>query len=167
MVSVTGSIRTGSRVMELAAKNITKVSLELGGSAPVIVMPDADIDLAGPLDQGVSAAQHRQVCGAADRTYVMDKVADEFTDRLAKSMGEATYGNSLVEEGRDLGPLVSPTQLEAVSGRVDRAVADGGRVVGRRQAAEESPGGQLLPGDRHRRLPPGHADRPRGDHSVP
>jgi len=145
MVSVTGSIRTGSRVMELAAKNITKVSLELGGSAPVIVMPDADLDLAVKSIKACRLLNTGQVCGAADRTYVHKSVSDEFTDRLAKAMGQATYGNALVDEGRDLGPLVSARQLEAVSGRVERAVADGGQIVVGGKRAEDMPEGNFYP----------------------
>ena len=75
MVTVTGSIRTGSRVMELAAKNITKVSLELGGSHPVIVMPDADLDLAVRSIKAGRLLNTGQVCGAPDRTYVHENVA--------------------------------------------------------------------------------------------
>jgi lactaldehyde dehydrogenase/glycolaldehyde dehydrogenase len=145
MVSVTGSIRTGSRVMELAAQNITKVSLELGGSAPVIIMPDADMDLAATSIKACRLLNTGQVCGAADRTYVMDTVADEFTDRLATVMGQATYGDALADDGRDLGPLVSARQLEAVSGRVDRAVADGGRIVVGGKRAEDRPDGNFYP----------------------
>ncbi len=145
MVSVTGSIRTGSRVMELAAQNITKVSLELGGSAPVIVMPDADLDLAVKSIKACRLLNTGQVCGAADRTYVHRNVGDEFTDRLAEAMGQATYGDSLVEEGRDLGPLVSARQLEAVSGRVERAVADGGQIVVGGKRAEDRPEGNFYP----------------------
>ncbi len=145
MVSVTGSIRTGSRVMELAAQNITKVSLELGGSAPVIIMPDADLDLAVRSIKACRLLNTGQVCGAADRTYVDKHVAAEFTDKLAIAMGEATYGNSLVDEGRDLGPLVSARQLEAVSGRVNRAVADGGQIVTGGRRAEDMPEGNFYP----------------------
>lgn len=145
MVSVTGSIRTGSRVMELAAKNITKVSLELGGSAPVIVMPDADLDLAVQSIKACRLLNTGQVCGAADRTYVHNSVSEEFTDRLATAMGQATYGNALVDEGRDLGPLVSARQLEAVSGRVERAVADGGHIVVGGKRAEDMPEGNFYP----------------------
>jgi lactaldehyde dehydrogenase/glycolaldehyde dehydrogenase len=145
MVSVTGSIRTGSRVMELAAQNITKVSLELGGSAPVIIMPDADLDLAVRSIKACRLLNTGQVCGAADRTYVDRHVAAEFTDKLAIAMGQATYGNSLVDEGRDLGPLVSARQLEAVSGRVDRAVADGGQIVVGGKRATDRPEGNFYP----------------------
>ena len=145
MVSVTGSIRTGSRVMELAGKNITKVSLELGGSAPVIIMPDADLELAVQSIKACRLLNTGQVCGAADRTYVHAKVGDEFTDRLATAMGQAKYGNALVDEGLDLGPLVSERQLEAVSGRVERAIADGGQIVTGGKRVEDRPEGHYYP----------------------
>ncbi len=145
MVSVTGSIRTGSRVMELAGKNITKVSLELGGSAPVIVMPDADLDLAVEAIKASRLLNTGQVCGAADRTYVHQDVSDDFTARLATAMGKARYGNALVDEGLDLGPLVSARQLEAVSGRVERAVAEGGQVVTGGKRAQDKPEGHYYP----------------------
>ncbi len=145
MVSVTGSIRTGSRVMELAGKNITKVNLELGGSAPVIIMPDADLELAVQSIKACRLLNTGQVCGAADRTYVHAKVGDEFTDRLATAMGQAKYGNALDEEGLDLGPLVSERQLEAVSGRVERAVADGGQIVTGGKRVEDRPEGHYYP----------------------
>ena len=145
MVTVTGSIRTGTRVMELAAPNITKVSLELGGSAPAIVMPDADLELAARSIKASRLLNTGQVCGAADRVYVAEPVAAEFTDRFAKAMGEATYGDALLEEGRDLGPLVSARQLDAVSGRVEQAIADGGRVVVGGKRVEDRPEGHYYP----------------------
>ena len=145
MVTVTGSIRTGARVMELAAKNITKVSLELGGSAPVIIMPDADLDLAVRSIKACRLLNSGQVCGAADRTYVQKGVGDEFTEQLATAMSQATYGNALVDEGRDLGPLVSARQLEAVAGRVDRAVADGAQIVTGGKRADDMPEGHFYP----------------------
>jgi len=145
LLTVTGSIRTGMRVMELAAKNVTKVSLELGGSAPVIIMPDADLELATQSIKACRLLNTGQVCGAADRTYVHQHVGEEFTERLATAMSQATYGNSLMEEGRDLGPLVSAPQLEAVSGRVEKAVADGGQIVTGGKRVEERPEGHFYP----------------------
>jgi lactaldehyde dehydrogenase/glycolaldehyde dehydrogenase len=145
MVSVTGSIRTGARVMELAAKNITKVSLELGGSAPAIVMADADLDLAVASIKACRLLNTGQVCGAADRTYVHERVAAAFTDKLATAMSQARYGNALVDDGIELGPLVSARQLDAVTGRVDRAVADGGQVVTGGKRAEDRPEGHFYP----------------------
>jgi lactaldehyde dehydrogenase / glycolaldehyde dehydrogenase len=145
MVSVTGSVRTGSRVMELAAKNITKVNLELGGSAPAIVMADADLDLAVRSIKACRLLNTGQVCGAADRTYVQDSVADEFIERFAAAMGATRYGSALTDERIDLGPLVSARQLEAVSGRVERAVAEGGQVVVGGAPATDRPEGHFYP----------------------
>ena len=145
MVSVTGSVRTGARVMELAAKNITKVNLELGGSAPAIVMPDADIDLAVRSIKACRTLNTGQVCGAADRAYVHERIADEFVDRFAKAMGSMRYGNALTDGGIELGPLVSPRQLEAVSGRVDRALADGAQAVVGGRRADDRPEGNFYP----------------------
>ena len=145
MVSVTGSIRTGERVMELAAKNITKVNLELGGSAPAIVMADADLDLAVRSITSCRLLNTGQVCGAADRTYVDRRLADEFTDRLGEVMSKKRYGNALEDDGIDLGPLVSRRQLEAVAARVDRAVEDGGQIVTGGKRAQDRPEGHFYP----------------------
>ncbi len=76
--------------MELAAKNITKVSLELGGSAPAIVMPDADLDLAVTSIKASRLLNTGQVCGAPTGSTWIGRVADEFTDRFATAMGETT-----------------------------------------------------------------------------
>jgi lactaldehyde dehydrogenase/glycolaldehyde dehydrogenase len=121
------------------------VSLELGGSAPAIVMPDADLELAARSIKDSRLLNTGQVCGAADRVYVAEPVAAEFIDRFATAMAEATYGDALVEEGRDMGPLVSARQLDAVAGRVERAIADGGRVVVGGKRAEDRPEGHFYP----------------------
>jgi lactaldehyde dehydrogenase / glycolaldehyde dehydrogenase len=145
MVSITGSVRTGSRVMELAARNITKVNLELGGSAPAIVMPDADLDLAVRSIKACRLLNTGQVCGAADRTYVHEAVADEFVDRFSTAMGETRYGSALEDGQIDLGPLVSQRQLEAVAAKVDKAVADGGQVVVGGKRVLDRPEGHFYP----------------------
>ena len=96
MVSFTGSVETGSKIMADAAKNITKVNLELGGKAPAIVVADADLDLAAKLDQGVAHAQHRAglqraragLCRPQDRRPVRREAGgrDE-VDPLRRSLG--------------------------------------------------------------------------------
>ena len=73
MISFTGSVETGSKVMEAAAKNITKVNLELGGKAPAIVMADADIDLAVEAVKNSRVINSGQVCNCAERVYVAGK----------------------------------------------------------------------------------------------
>ena len=74
MISFTGSVETGSRIMENAAKNITKVNLELGGKAPAIVLADADIDLAVNAIKNSRVINTGQVCNCAERVYVDEKL---------------------------------------------------------------------------------------------
>jgi len=145
MVSVTGSVDTGVRVMEAAAKNIIKVNLELGGSAPAIVMADADMNLAVESIKASRVINTGQVCNCADRVYVDKRVADEFTEKFVKAMSETKYGDPLVDEGLDMGPFVSGDQLKLVEGRVKQAIADGATVLtgGKRDAGR--PEGYFYP----------------------
>jgi lactaldehyde dehydrogenase / glycolaldehyde dehydrogenase len=78
MVSFTGSVETGSKIMADAAKNITKVNLELGGKAPAIVCADADLDLAARTLKAGRVLNTGAACNAPERIYVDRKVADEF-----------------------------------------------------------------------------------------
>jgi lactaldehyde dehydrogenase/glycolaldehyde dehydrogenase len=145
MVSVTGSVETGVRVMEAASKNIIKVNLELGGSAPAIVMADADLDLAVESIKGSRVVNTGQVCNCADRVYVDRRIADEFAERFAKAMSETPYGNPLVDEELEMGPLVSAEQLELVDNHVKKAIADGGTVLTGGMRAEDRPEGYFYP----------------------
>ena len=145
MVSVTGSVDTGVRVMEAASKNLIKVNLELGGSAPAIVMADADMDLAVRSIKASRVINTGQVCNCADRVYVDKRVADEFTERFVKAMSETKYGDPLVDEGLEMGPLVSAEQLSLVEERVKQAVADGATVLTGGKRAEERPDGHFYP----------------------
>jgi lactaldehyde dehydrogenase/glycolaldehyde dehydrogenase len=145
MVSVTGSVDTGVQVMQAAAKNVTKVNLELGGSAPAIVMADADLDLAVTAIKASRVINTGQVCNCADRVYVDKRIAGEFTERFAKAMSETKYGNPLVDEGLEMGPLVSAQQLELVDARVKRAIGDGVTVLTGGKRAEDRPEGYFYP----------------------
>lgn len=78
MISFTGSVDTGSRIMATAAPNITKLNLELGGKAPAIVLADADLDLAVKAIRDSRIINSGQVCNCAERVYVERKVADHF-----------------------------------------------------------------------------------------
>ncbi len=145
MVSLTGSVNTGVRVMEAASKNVTKVCLELGGSAPAIVMGDADLDLAVEAIKASRVTNTGQICNCADRAYVDRRVADEFTEKFAKAMGETPVRESLADEGLEMGPLVSAEQLELVDSIVKRAVTDGGTVLTGGKRAEDRPEGYYYP----------------------
>ncbi|SLN66506.1 aldehyde dehydrogenase [Oceanibacterium hippocampi] len=129
MLSFTGSVDTGSRIMALAARNITKVNLELGGKAPAIVMADADIDLAVQSIKGGRLLNAGQACNCPERIYVHRSIHDAFVDKLAKAMQASTYGDPLAEAGVDMGPLINAVQAAKVEGMVERAGKSGSEIV--------------------------------------
>jgi lactaldehyde dehydrogenase/glycolaldehyde dehydrogenase len=129
MVSFTGSVEGGIAIMRAAAENVTKVSLELGGKAPAIVMKDADLDLAVKSICDSRIINTGQVCNCAERVYVHEAVAAQFIEKMAAAMKNVKYGNPLVDADIDMGPLVSKQQLEQVEASVAQAIKDGATVV--------------------------------------
>lgn len=128
MISLTGSVAAGSAVMQAAAPNITKVSLELGGKAPAIVMDDAKLDLAVKAIRDSRIINSGQVCNCAERVYVHEKIASEFIERVTESMRSTRSGDPF-EHGVDMGPLVSKAQLARVEDAVKQAAAAGAEIV--------------------------------------
>jgi lactaldehyde dehydrogenase/glycolaldehyde dehydrogenase len=128
MVSLTGSVSAGSAVMQAAAPNITKVSLELGGKAPAIVMNDAELDLAVKAIRDSRVINTGQVCNCAERVYVHEHIADEFIERIRKAMRDTKSGDPFAD-GVEMGPLVSEAQLHRVESAVKQAVNDGAELV--------------------------------------
>ncbi|QKF67421.1 aldehyde dehydrogenase A [Arcobacter venerupis] len=128
IVSFTGSVPTGVKIMEAAAKNVTKVSLELGGKAPAIVMADANIDLAVEAIKNSRVINNGQVCNCAERVYVHKSIAKEFTEKITKAMSATTYGNPLTEEV-DMGPLINEAAVAHVQSLVDSAVKAGATIT--------------------------------------
>jgi lactaldehyde dehydrogenase/glycolaldehyde dehydrogenase len=129
MVSMTGSVEGGIEVMRAAANNVTKVSLELGGKAPAIVMSDADLDLAAKAIRDSRIINTGQVCNCAERVYVQESVADAFISKVTEAMEETKFGDPLAGVDVDMGPLVSKQQLESVDGAVHQAVKDGAKLI--------------------------------------
>jgi lactaldehyde dehydrogenase / glycolaldehyde dehydrogenase len=129
MISFTGSVETGSKIMSAAAENITKVNLELGGKAPAIVLSDANIDLAVGAIKNSRIINSGQVCNCAERVYVHRQIADEFIDRLVKAMKVSKFGNPLEDLSVDYGPLINQEGLRKVEGMVSRATGEGATVV--------------------------------------
>ncbi len=140
MVSFTGSVETGSRIMAAAAANITKVNLELGGKAPAIVMADADLDLAVKAVKSSRVINSGQVCNCAERVYVQSKVAAEFTEKLTAAMQATRFGNPLADASVEYGPLINEAGYQKVDTLVRSAVAAGASVVTGGKRAE-SPAG--------------------------
>jgi len=128
LVTFTGSVETGADIMRRASDNITKVSLELGGKAPAIVMNDADIDLAVREIVKSRIANSGQLCICPERVYVQSKIADEFITKYIQAMSRVTYGNPLTEQV-DMGPLVSQSHQRSVESAVNTAVREGAQLV--------------------------------------
>jgi aminobutyraldehyde dehydrogenase len=122
MISLTGSIATGQKMLEVAAQSLKRTHLELGGKAPVIVLDDADVEqvIAGIRSFGYYNAG--QDCTAACRIYASARIYDNFVADLASAVGSIKVG-SQDEAGVEMGPLVSSAHLDRVSGFVDRAAA--------------------------------------------
>ncbi len=142
IVSMTGSVEVGSSIMAACAPNITKVSLELGGKAPSIVMPDADLDLAAKAIFDSRVGNTGQICNNAERCYVHESVLEEFTAKVLEHFRNAKYGPVFEDDGFDMGPLINKKQLEAVDARVRRAVEQGARVLCGGEPDREAGGGK-------------------------
>ena len=151
-LSFTGSTEVGRKLLGVAAENVVSCSMELGGNAPFIVFADADMDEAVA---GAMVAKMRnggEACTAANRFYVQERVREEFCHRLATAMGMLKVGDGL-EEGVEVGPLVSAAALDKVDALVAGVLAEGARaVVGGKRLAR---GGWFYP-------PTVLADVPRG-----
>ena len=120
MVSLTGSVGAGQQTMSAAAPNITKVSLELGGKAPAIVMKDADIDLAVKSIIASRVINTGQVCNCAERVYVDKAIKETFMEKL---------GNPNEVADLDMGPLIEASALESMEKKVERAIQQGARLL--------------------------------------
>ena len=129
LITFTGSVATGTRIMQAAAANLTRVNLELGGKAPAIVLADADLDVAAKAIHASRVINTGQVCNCAERVYVERGAHDGLVARL-KALFEATrYGDPSKDEDLAMGPLVNKAGLDKVAAMVERAKADGVTVV--------------------------------------
>ncbi|MDD2435943.1 MAG: aldehyde dehydrogenase [Massilibacteroides sp.] len=129
MVSLTGSVEAGQQTMAAAAPNITKVSLELGGKAPAIVMDDADLDLAVKSIIASRVINTGQVCNCAERVYVHHKIKNVFIEKLIAGMKEVKIGNPAEQKELDMGPLVEEKALICVQKKVENAIRQGAKLV--------------------------------------
>ncbi|MDE6548188.1 MAG: aldehyde dehydrogenase, partial [Muribaculaceae bacterium] len=129
IVSVTGSVGAGESIMKDAATNITKVSLELGGKAPVIVFPDADLDLAAQAILDSRIGNNGQICNNAERLYVHKDVKDALTKKLIEKFEAVKVGDPFSADDIDMGPLVEARALESVEAKVAKAVEQGAKIL--------------------------------------
>jgi len=136
-VAFTGSTETGQRIMQLAASNVKKISLELGGKSPNIVFADANLEAAAWGALFGIYLNAGQVCQAGSRLLVQQEIHDAFLERFMALVGTLKAGDPL-DESTSLGPLVSEEQLRKVEGYVQ---------AGRQEKAKLLKGGQRITGD--------------------
>ena len=129
LVSVTGSVGAGESIMQAAAKNITKVSLELGGKAPAIVFPDADLEATAQWVLDSRIGNNGQICNNAERLYVHKSIKKEFTELLLKKFEQVRVGDPCADHSVDMGPLVEARALESVTAKVENAIKQGAKVL--------------------------------------
>jgi betaine-aldehyde dehydrogenase len=128
MTTFTGSTGVGRMVAQAAAKDLKKVSLELGGKNPQVIFPDADLDAA--LEKVVFGAYFNQgeCCNAGSRLLVHANVVDEFTERVVERAQDVAVGDPLHETTK-VGALISEKHLGVVSGYVDLGQSEGASVA--------------------------------------
>ena len=127
-LTFTGSTAVGKKLVEQSAEQLLRLSMELGGNAPFIVFEDADVDAAV---EGAMLAKMRNIgeaCTAANRFFVHDAVADEFSSKLAARMGALTVGKG-TKKGVDVGPLITSAARDGVHELVEDAVGRGATVL--------------------------------------
>lgn len=126
-VTFTGSMETGSLVMQAAARNITRVTLELGGKSPVVVLDDCDRDAALEGVLGAIYYNAGQICSAGSRLLIENSLHDEFVDKLAARAGALELGHGL--RNPKLGSVSSLEQLDKITTYVEGAKSRGVTVA--------------------------------------
>jgi acyl-CoA reductase-like NAD-dependent aldehyde dehydrogenase len=131
-VALTGSTQTGRRMMEIAAPRFKRVSAELGGSDPVIVFPDADVDAAV---RGINIGRFfnaGQACLAAKRVYVFDEIYDEFMEGLTKRVSRYELGDGMEKAEKPkirMGPLNAARHRDVLADQLQDAVDGGAKIA--------------------------------------
>jgi acyl-CoA reductase-like NAD-dependent aldehyde dehydrogenase len=128
VINFTGSTETGRRIAEAAGRNLKRVVLELGGSNPLIVLGDADLDYAVDASAFGAFLHQGQICMSARRIIVEQPIADAFTERLVEKTKGLKSGDPK-EQDTIIGPLITDDAVATVKGRVDDVVALGAKVL--------------------------------------
>ncbi|WP_145353475.1 aldehyde dehydrogenase family protein [Staphylococcus cohnii] len=128
MMSFTGSGPTGASIMKKAAEDFKKVSLELGGKSPYIILNDADIDGAASAATGKVVNNTGQVCTAGTRTLVPASIKEEFLTAVKEKFSQVKVGDPL-EEGTQVGPIISKKQFDQVQSYIDKGVEEGAELL--------------------------------------
>ena len=127
-VAFTGSTEVGRMIVKAAANDLKKVSLELGGKSPNIVLSDADMDIAIPGAMNAIFFNQGECCAAGSRLFVEQKVFDQVVEGIANQAGQIKLGPGL-DPDTQLGPMVSDAQFARVAGYLEAGAAEGARAV--------------------------------------
>jgi len=127
-IAFTGSTEVGKLILQAAAGNLKKVSLELGGKSPNVVFDDADLDAAIPGAASAIFFNHGQCCCAGSRLYIEQKVFDKVVEGVAQRAEKIRVGPGL-ENSSDMGPLVSEEQMNRVCGFLESGLSEGAKAV--------------------------------------
>ena len=127
MITLTGSVAAGRKVLDYCKTNIAKPSLELGGKTPAIVEPDADLERAARELVASKTTHCGQLCTAIERVYVHESVHDRFVELLKAHMQNVRFGDRS-EDPALMGPLVNDASRRAIHAMVERAVAAGAKL---------------------------------------
>ncbi len=129
MVSMTGSTDSGRKIMKAAADHIAKVSLELGGKAPVIVMDDCKLDETVQHVFNSRFIYNGQVCNCAERIYVQEGIAPAFIAKMTEKIRNATYGDPIKNPDATIGPQINKNQQEHIDSLVQSAIEEGATLI--------------------------------------
>ncbi len=128
VIAFTGSVETGKKIALMAAKQLKKTSLELGGNDPIIICDDVDIEIAAKGTTWGGLLNAGQVCTSLERVFVMESVADAFTEAVVEEARQVRLGDPMNGQ-TDMGPMVSKMQLAKAESKVNRAKNEGARLL--------------------------------------
>lgn len=127
-VSFTGSVPVGKQLASLASLHMKRSTMELGGHAPVLIFPDADVERAADIMAASKVRNAGQVCVSPTRFYVHEKVQEQFLERFSANIAKVKVGNGLDVDSQ-MGPLVNARRIEAIDGFVQEARGNGSTIM--------------------------------------
>lgn len=146
LVSMTGSVEVGKKIMEVAGKHLTRVNLELGGKAPAIVLADADLELAATAIWNSRVINTGQVCNCAEVVLVEESVHDALLEKLVAKMASTKYGNPAEVVELDMGPLINAEAMDKLDAMIEAALAAGCKLeLGGKRATDKGNGNFYQP----------------------
>ena len=143
-VSFTGSVATGRKIAQSAIQNMTRIQCEMGSKNPILIMDNADMDIAVAQSLHGAFGASGQKCTASSRLIVHEKIHDEFVEKLTKAAEAKKVGHALAE-GTELGPIVSENQMNKILGYMDLAKEEGGELITGGARLERETEGYYLP----------------------